>query len=99
MSLFCVFGILGEMFREGNAELGLRVGENQWSIAGNIIERTHYLLGKSHGCQFLNWTSSFMLHAMRRRYEVFEVMNLAGCAGTFGAGSVPGEAGCWTWAA
>lgn len=26
-------------------------------------------------------------------------MNLAGCAGTFGAGGVPGEAGNWTWAA
>ena len=25
--------------------------------------------------------------------------NLAGCAGTFGTGSVPGEARCWTWAA
>ena len=39
------------------------------------------------------------LTGVKRRAFQAQRMNLAGCAGTFGAGGVPGEAGGWTWAA
>jgi len=34
-----------------------------------------------------------------RRHGPVKMLNLAGCAGAFGAGGVPVVVGCWTWAA